>query len=50
MDQQNTTVTAMDNGDKNRKKIAWSGIVATVPQAGGGRKEVIKNGKVFGLL
>ncbi|EFO88893.1 CRE-WHT-4 protein [Caenorhabditis remanei] len=43
MDQQNTTVTAMDNGDKNRKKIAWSGIVATVPQAGGGRKEVIKN-------
>ncbi|CAL2032003.1 unnamed protein product [Caenorhabditis brenneri] len=32
------------SGEKNqKKKIAWSGIVATVPQAGGGRKEVIKN-------
>ncbi|UMM19950.1 hypothetical protein L5515_015351 [Caenorhabditis briggsae] len=38
-----TTEIKIGDTEKSRKKIAWSGIVATVPQAGGGRKEVIKN-------
>ncbi|CAI2346937.1 unnamed protein product [Caenorhabditis sp. 36 PRJEB53466] len=39
-----TLVKMSENEDKQRRKtIAWNGIVATVPQAGGGRKEVIRN-------
>ncbi|CCD64918.2 ABC transporter domain-containing protein [Caenorhabditis elegans] len=37
------TVDTGDGSEKGRKTIAWSGLVATVPQAGGGRKEVIRN-------
>uniref|UniRef100_A0A1I7UKV6 ABC transporter domain-containing protein n=1 Tax=Caenorhabditis tropicalis TaxID=1561998 RepID=A0A1I7UKV6_9PELO len=41
--QDSTSLIQDSKTSDNRKKIAWSGIVATVPQAGGGRKEVIRD-------